>query len=98
MSNNKIQALIVEHLLKYGQIEIKLPDNTTLEIGVTQEKNGNLVKKNNYCWVIASQGGRATSIDSYNMGLRFLDENDVLILEDEFTDEEGKKIRRLDIV
>jgi hypothetical protein len=98
MSKNKIQSLIVEHLLKYGHIEIKLPDSTVLEIGLTQEKNGKIEIKDDYCWIIASQGGRATSIDSYNMGLRFSDEEKVLVLEDHFTDDDGKKIRRLDVV
>lgn len=99
MIKNKIQSLIVEHLLKHGQIEIVLPDGVMLEIGLTQEnKNGDLTIHDDYCWVIASQGGRATSIDSYNMGLRFTDKENILVFEDKFTDQNGEQVRRLDVV
>jgi hypothetical protein len=98
MTKNKIQSMIVEHLLKHGQIEIRLPDGFKLEIGITQEnQDGELQLEDDYCWVIASQGGRATSLDSYNMGLRFKD-NKALILEDRFTDQDGEEIRRLDVI
>jgi hypothetical protein len=99
MKKRKIQALIVEHLIKYGQLEILLPDGVKLEIGTTQEnQNGKLVKKNDYCWVIASREGRSTSIDAYNMGLRFSDDDKVLVFEDKFLDQNGENIRRLDVV
>lgn len=99
MTKNKIQSLIVEHLLKHGQIELKLPDGVKLEIGLTQEnKNGELEIKDDYCWIIASQGGRATSLDAYNMGLRFSDDKNIIVLEDRFTDKDGQSIRRLDVV
>ena len=99
MVKNKIQSLLVEHLLKHGQIELRLPDGVTLAIGLTQEnKDGELTIKDNYCWVIASQGNRATSLDSYNMGLRFNDEEDVYVFEDKFIDQNGEPIRRLDVM
>jgi hypothetical protein len=99
MKKRKIQALIVEHLLKYGQLEILLPDSVKLEIGTTQEnKNGELVRKDDYCWVIASREGRSTSLDAYNMGLRFSDDERVLVFEDKFIDRDGDNIRRLDVV
>jgi hypothetical protein len=99
MTKNKIQSLIVEHLLKYGQIELTLPDGVKLEIGLTQEnQDGEITIKDDYCWVIASQHGRATSLDAYNMGLRFLDDKNTLILEDKFIDQNGESIRRLDVV
>lgn len=98
MTKNKIQSLIVEHLLKHGQIDIILPDGVKLEIGLTQEnKDGELTIQDDYCWVIASQGNRATSIDSYNMGLRFLDSDKTLVFEDKFV-EDGKQVCRLDVV
>ena len=93
MKKRKIQALIVEHLLKYGQLEILLPDSVKLEI-----KNGELVRKDDYCWVIASREGRSTSLDAYNMGLRFSDDERVLVFEDKFIDRDGDNIRRLDVV
>jgi len=99
MTKNKIQSLIVEHLLKHGQIELVLPDGVTLEIGLTQEnQDGKLAIKDDYCWVIASQGGRATSLDAYNMGLRFADDEKIIVFEDKFTDQNGEQIRRLDVV
>lgn len=99
MKQNKIQSLIVEHLLKHGQIELMLPDNVTLEIGITQEnQTGKFVKKDNYCWVMASQNNRTACIDSFNLGLRFTDENNALILEDSFINQDGEHVRRLDVV
>ena len=99
MTKNKIQSLIVEHLLKHGQIEIVLPDNVKLEIGLTQEnQNGKITIKDDYCWVIASQNGRATSLDAYNMGLRFSDDENILVFEDKFIDQNGEQIRRVDVV
>lgn len=98
-STNKIQSLLVTHLLKHGQIEIKLPDGVILQIGVTQEgENGSVEMKEDYCWVIATQGHRSTSMDSYNMGLRFDDTEDIIVLEDRFTGETGSAVRRLDVV
>jgi len=99
MKKNKIQALLVEHLLKYGQIELLLPDGVKLEIGVTQEnKEGKLVVKDDYCWVITSRENRATSLDAYNMGLRFSDEDNILVFEDKFIDNNGEQVRRFDVV
>jgi hypothetical protein len=99
MKKRKIQALIVEHLLKHGHLEILLPDGVKLEIGTTQEnQNGELIKKDDYCWVITSREGRSTSLDAYNMGLRFSDDDKVLVFEDKFLDTNGENIRRLDVV
>lgn len=99
MTKNKIQSLLVEHLLKHGQIELILPDGMTVEIGVTQEnQQGELKIKEDYCWVITSQNGRQTNIDAYNLGLRFNDDVKTLILEDKFIDQNGEQVRRLDVV
>jgi hypothetical protein len=99
MIKNKIQSLLVEHLLKHGQIELALPDGVTLEIGVTQEgQNGELVVKDDYCWIIASHKGRSASLDPYNMGVRFPDDEKILIYEDRFVDPEGEKVCRVDVV
>lgn len=99
MSKNKIQQMLVDHLLKNGQIELILPDNVVLEIGVTQENlSGNLVKKDDYCWVIASHKDRQASIDSYNLGLRFADEKNTILMDDRFTDDNGEHVRRVDVI
>lgn len=97
-SKSKIQSLLITHLLKHGHIELKLPDGMVLEIGVTQEDNENIKIVEDYCWVIASRKNRSTSIDSFNMGLRFEDDEDIIIFEDRFTNEIGETVRRLDIV
>lgn len=99
MTKNKIQALLVEHLLKHGQIELLLPDGVMLEIGVTQEdKNGELVVKDDYCWVIATHKDRSASLDPYNMGLRFADDEKILVFEDKFLDQDGEMVRRVDVI
>src|SRR4051812_39564195 len=97
--NSKIQSLLVKHLLQHGQISLCLPDGVTLEIGLTQEdEDGNLVVQEDYCWIIASHKDRSTSLDSYNMGLRFIDDEKIYVFEDKFTDNNGEPIRRLDVV
>jgi hypothetical protein len=99
MKKNKIQSMIVEHLMKYGQLEILLPDGVKLEIGTTQENpNGKLVVKDDYCWVIASREGRSTSLDAYNLGLRFENEENLIVFEDKFVGQNGEEVRRLDVV
>jgi hypothetical protein len=99
MKKNKIQAMLVEHLMKYGSIEILLPDSVKVEIGLTQEnQNGKLIVKENYCWVIASRENRSTSLDAYNMGLRFSDDDKMIVLDDNFIDQNGENVRRLDVV
>ncbi len=99
MCKKKIQSMIVEHLMKHGQIQLLLPDNVTLEIGITQEnQSGKFVKKDDYCWVMASQNDRTACIDSFNLGLRFADDKNTLILEDSFVNQDGEQVRRLDVV
>lgn len=97
--SSKIQSLIVSHLQKYGSLKILLPDNVELEIGTTQEdKYGHEVKSENYCYVIASKEDKATVFDSFNLGLRFSNDDDNCILEDSFIDSNGNHIRQLNVV
>lgn len=99
MSKNKIQSLIVTHLLKHGQISLILPDGVKLEIGLTQEDDeGNLVVQEDYCWVIATHKDRSTCLDPYNMGLKFSDDEKILVFDDKFTNKDGEPVRRLDVV
>ena len=96
---NKIQSLIISHLQKHGSLKILLPDNVELEIGTTQEdKYGQEVKSENYCYVIATKEDKATVLDSYNLGIRFLNDEENCILEDSFVDSEGNNIRQLNVV
>ena len=99
MSTNKIQALLISHLSKHGHIELLLPDGVVVEIGVNQEKeNGDIIIKDDYCWVIASRQDRSVCIDSYNLGLRFSDDNRTIVFEDKYIDPNGEQVRRLDVV
>jgi hypothetical protein len=88
---NKIQHLLVSHLLSEGHIELLLPDGMTLELGIVQEgNNGSLLKQDDYCWVIASQRDRTISMDSYNLGLRFSEDDDKIVFEDQTLDRNGE--------
>lgn len=96
---NKLQYLLINHLEKHGNVKLLLPDNVVLEIGVNQlNDDGELIKVDNYCWVMATRNDRTTILDSYNLGLRFSQENDSIVFEDEFIDNEGKKVKILDVV
>jgi len=91
---DKIQTILITTLLEEGQVQLLLPSGMVLEIGITQEnKNGELVKTDDYCWLIASQAERDVSIDSYNVGLRFCDDGSKILFEDCVVDREGKPTR-----
>lgn len=97
--SNKIQSLVISHLQKYGILKILLPDNVELEIGTTQEdKYGHEVKSENYCYIIASKDNKATVFDSFNLGIRFSNDEDNCVLDDCFVDSEGNNIRQLNVV
>lgn len=99
MLNNKIQALLINHLQRYGNIKLLLPNEIVLEIGTNQEGvDGELVNVEDYCWITASKEDKMAILDSYNLGLRFRDDTKSLIFEDTMIDEEGEKVRRLDVV
>jgi hypothetical protein len=99
MKTNKIQALLINHLMKHGTIQLKLPDNVVVEIGITAEdKEGNIKKTEDYCWVIAAKESRAACLDSYNLGIRFEDEDKMIVMEDNFIDCDGNPIRQLNVV
>jgi hypothetical protein len=100
MSNNKLQSLLITHLQKHGSVKLLLPDGVVLEIGVNQlDDEGKLKSVENYCWVMASREDRMAILDSYNLGIRFNDDDHkALIFEDKFVTSEGKTVRRLDVV
>lgn len=97
---DKIQHLLVSHLLKEGRIELLLPDGIKLEIGITQEdRNGDLVKCKDYCWVMASQKSRNVALDAYNLGLRYEDDNSKILLEDGTIDDDtGCRMKAVSVV
>lgn len=97
--NGKLQTLLISQLLKHGKVDILLPDGVTLELGITQVgKHGEVVKAPNYCWVTASRADKQVSLDKYNVGIKFDDTAGVVVLDDSFQDEQGRGVRRLDVV
>lgn len=90
----KIQYLLISHLLETGHIELNLPDGMVVELGILKEgKTGELEKKDDYSWVIATQKGRTVSIDSYNFGLRYNVESGKILVEEDVVDEDGEPIK-----
>jgi hypothetical protein len=98
INKNKVQEVFINHLLSEGQVQLLLPNNMVLEVGITQEnKYGDLEKQPNYCWIIASQNGREVSIDEYNLGLRFEDKNK-MICEQKSISQDGENITIFDVI
>lgn len=98
-STSRIQSSLIKHIEKFGTIQLQLPDNFVLEIGVQNEdESGNIKKSENYCYVIVKNDLRATVIDKYNIGIRCEDNNKNVILEDKFVDNDGNKVRSINIV
>jgi len=96
---DRIQHLLISHLLEEGQIAINLPNGFVLEVGVTKEnKNGDLEKTDDYCWAIVSDKDRVISMDSFNLGLRFADDETKFIFEDSGIDTSGNLVKILDVV
>jgi hypothetical protein len=99
IKSNKIQKLLITHLLKYGSIQLNLPDNMKVEIGINQEnKFGDEEPTEGYCYVIAAKEDRATVLDSFNISLRFADEEKALVFDDTFIDKEGAHMRQLNVI
>jgi hypothetical protein len=98
-TKDKIQYLLISHLLEQGHIELLLPDGLVLEVGVTKEgESGDLEKCDDYCWLIASQKDRVVSIDSYNAGLSFHEDLDKIVFEETLTNSEGYPTRAISVV
>jgi hypothetical protein len=99
VNKSKVQETFINYLVQEGHVELALPNDMVLEVGITQEnKNGDLEKTPDYCWVIVSQKGRSVSIDEYNLGLRYQNEKDRIICEHELVSNEGDNIKVLDVI
>lgn len=97
--NSRLQALLMAQLQKFGTVELVLPDGVVVELGITQiDQTGDMVKAEDYCWVIASRNDKSVSIDKYNVGVRFSDDPQAIVLDDRFIDNDGVEVRRLDVV
>lgn len=94
----KIQALLIEHLLSQGEITLLLPDGVSLEIGITKEgKNGTEIT-NDYCYVKTARDGKSAILDTYNLSLQYTDKDNMVVCFDNLIDEEGRTVRSLEIV
>lgn len=97
-TREKIQRLFVDYLLKEGAVELTLPNGMVLEVGVTQENRyGDLEIIPDYCWVVASQRNRSVSIDSYNLGIRYPGDKE-MVCEHSIESADGTSINVLDVV
>ena len=94
----KIQQLLISHLLEQGHIELALPDGMKVELGILKEKRGELCMADGYSWAIVSQKEREVSIDSFNFGLRYYPQNGKMIVEDSTEDQEGRPVQILTAV
>lgn len=95
----KIQYLVISKLIESGSIQLVLPDGVTLDIGIVQEdKFGNLKKSDDYCYIVASRQGKTAMLDSYNLGVQYEDEENVMLFQSEIIDNKGKVVKILDVV
>lgn len=96
---DKIQHLLISHLLEEGTIQLTLPDGMVVELGILKEdKYGDLVKTANYSWIIATQKEREVSMDSYNLGLRYNSDSGKIIFEDQSESDNGHLVRSFSII
>lgn len=95
----KIQSLLIEHLLSCGKIDLRLPDGVEVEIGNTQEdKHGSRIA-DDYCYVKVSRNGRSTFLDQNNLSVEYSGkENTLIYFFDNVVDLEGNNVKRLDII
>jgi len=94
----KIQALLIAHLLNKGSIDLLLPDGIRLEIGITKEgKNGTEIS-NDYCYVKSTRQDKTAILDTYNLMLEYSDAEKKIICIDNGVNAEGLEVKRLEIV
>lgn len=96
---DKLQCLLITELLDKGHVELTLPDGLTLELGIIQEnEDGELIKTEDYAWLIASQDGRTVSLDSYNFGLSYPDIEGKMLFEHDSCDSKGQQVKVVSII
>ena len=93
---DKIQHLLITHLLETGHIELALPDGMTVEMGIVKEgKSGKLEKVDDYSWIIASQKDRSISMNSYTFGVRYAESTGKMLIEESTEDQDGQPMKVL---
>lgn len=94
----KIQALLTNHLMRCGSVELLLPDGVVVEISITQDgKHGKKIV-DDYCFVKTSRAGNSTMLDAYNLGLEYVDDKKALVCLDSTFDDVGRPMKRMDVI
>jgi hypothetical protein len=70
-SKDKIQHMLITHLLKEGSIEIALPQGMQLALGLTNEGKHGTEIRNDYFWMTAMKDDKKISFDNYNLELEY---------------------------
>ena len=96
--SKKIQALLTNHLLRCGGLELLLPDGIVVQVSITKEGKHGAEICDDYCAVRTSRGGSSTLLDTYNLSLEYTDDHRSLICLDSSIDEEGRLVKRLEVV
>jgi hypothetical protein len=94
----RIQQLLVDHLMNCGNIHLRLPDGVSLEIDITQESKHGVEIADNYCCVTTTRDGNETMLDSYNLGMKYVESSKTLLCMDSSTDDVGRTVKRLEVV
>lgn len=94
----KIQELLVKHLLDCGTIELRLPDGVSLEIDITKDGKHGVEISDDYCFVKASRDGTSTTIDTYNAGLQYSEDEKTIVCVESSIDSRGRLVKTLEIV
>ena len=96
---DRIQCLLINHLLKEGKITLVLPDGIILELGVTKEgANGRPEICTDYCWVTTTQDQRKMYMDCQNLSLQYADDGKTMVFEDDVVEENGEQYHVVDVV
>lgn len=91
----KIQTLLISHLLNLGKIELLLPDGVSLEIGILKEgKHGSEIS-DDYCYVKSSREGSSVMLDTYNLSLEYNNDKTLVSFDDQ--QDNGQSVRCLSV-
>ena len=91
---DKIQHLLITHLMENGQISLTLPTGIIVDIGCTQETKRGTEKNNQNSWVSTTQNERALYMDQYNLTLQY--PGNPVVMEEK--DNNGVSVHVLDVV
>jgi hypothetical protein len=94
----RIQHLLTKHLLGCGKISLLLPDGVSLEIGIVKDTKHGEEISDDYCYVQAKREGNSTLLDTYKAELTCIDRDNAIVCMDTTIDENGNRVKRLEIV